>query len=292
MASTLIDRQFIELIAPRQSTQDLDGDFAKFEERYRLFLGHDTVISITDNPMSHLSFMASEMIDILGLPVRPENVIVHLNTFHRKTDARFQPGKEQNEQDLDILLGHALHLGIRTLLCVSGDGSDKFPSLEPQDLGFDPKAVLRVTSVQLMEYIRIAYPGRFTCGVAFNQYEPALEEMEKLERKRQAGAAFIITQPVSMNVESDSRIAEANRNLDAMMEFADRNGMQVILEAWMSRKLAHLMPECVGVDIRFGDFDPWANLKAMKARYPDRKFYMSMIFGEQGLQQALEVVGT
>ena len=55
--------------------------------------------------------------------------------------------------------------------------------------------------------------------------------------------------------------------------------------------MAHLMPECVGVDIHFGDFDPWANLKAMKARYSDRKFYFSMIFGEQGLKQALEMIG-
>ncbi|MBN2200822.1 methylenetetrahydrofolate reductase [bacterium] len=291
MSSTLIDRQFMELIAPRQDTQDLDGDFAKFEERYRLFLEHDTVISITDNPMSHLSFMAPEMIDVLGLPVRPENAIVHLNTFHRKTDEKFEPGKEQNEQDLDILLQHALRLGIRYLLCVSGDGSDKFPSLEPQDLGFDPRTVKRVTSVQLMEYIGGAYPGRFTCGVAFNQYEPAREEMEKLERKHQAGAGFIITQPVSMKGESDARIVEANRNLDAMMKYADQNGMQVILEAWMSKKLAHLMPECVGVDIRFGDFDPWANLRDMHARYPDRKCYFSMIFGEQGLIKALEAIG-
>jgi methylenetetrahydrofolate reductase (NADPH) len=291
MASTLIDKQFMELIAPRQDTQDLDGDFAKFESRYRLFLEQDMVISITDNPMSHLSFMGPEMIDVLELPIRPENVIVHLNTFHRKTDEKYEPGKEQNEQDLDILLQHARHLGIRYLLCVSGDGSEKFPSLEPQDLGYDPQAVKRVTSVQLVEYIQRAYPGHFTCGVAFNQYEPGPEEMEKLERKRAAGAEFIITQPVSVNGDSDDRIVEANRNLDAMLKFADRHNMQVILEAWMSQKLAHLMPECVGVDIRFGNFEPWDNLKAMRSMYPERKNYFSMIFGEQGLKRVQEVIG-
>jgi methylenetetrahydrofolate reductase (NADPH) len=291
MASTLIDKQFMELLTPRQDTRDLDGDFAKFETRYRLFLDHDMMISITDNPMSHLSFMAPEIIDVLGLPVQPENVIVHLNTFHRKTDEPYDPAKEQNEQDLDILLRHAQRQGIRYLLCVSGDGSDKFPSLEPQDLGYDPQAVKRVTSVHLVEYIRREYSGHFTCGVAFNQYEPGPEEMEKLERKRAAGAEFIITQPVAVNGESDGRILEANRNLDAMLKFADRNNMQVILEAWMSQKLAHLMPECVGVDIHFGNFDPWENLKAMTTLYPERKFYFSMIFGEQGLKRMQEVVG-
>ncbi len=288
MPTTIIDRHFMELVAPRQDSQDLESDFRKFGERYKLFLSNDMVICITDNPMSHVSFMAPEIIDALELPVKTDNLIVHLNTFHRITGETYDPAREQNEQDIHILLQHAHQLGIKHLLCVSGDGSERLSRLQPQALGYDPELIQTVTSVQLIEHIRREYPGQFTCGAAFNHYEPAREELEKLERKLAAGASFIITQPVLMNGESDARIAAANKNLEEMLKIADANHIQVILEAWMSQKLAHLIPECVGVDIRFGIFDPWANLKAVRQRHPERKLYFSMIFGPQSLRQVQE----
>ena len=287
----LINRQLMELLTPKQNTSDTDADFAKFAERYRLFLDNDYAICITDNPMGNLSFTAAESIDAFELPVKAENLIIHLNTFHRKMNEKYDPSKEQNEQDLDILLQHALKLGAKYLLCVSGDGSERLPRLKPEDFGYDPAEVTTVTSIQLMKYIEQTYPGGFVMGVAYNQYEPVKEEMEKLERKFAAGAKFIITQPVASDASSDSRIISANESLAEMLKAADRAGVQVILEAWMSQKLAHLLPECVGYDINFGTWEPYANLAAMKAAYPGRRFYLSMIFGPQGMQKTEEIIG-
>ncbi|NPV71891.1 MAG: hypothetical protein HPY55_14895 [Firmicutes bacterium] len=287
---TRIKQHLMELLTPRQDSTDVEKDFEKFAERYQMFLENDYVICITDNPMGNLSYTAPEVIDALGLEVKSDNLIMHLNTFHRKTDEKYDPSKEQNEQDLDILLQHALELGIRKLLCVSGDGSERLPRVKPEHLGYDPEKVKVVTSVQLIEYIRKAYPGQFDIGVAFNHYEPAKDELEKLERKFGAGATFVITQPVAIDGRSDARIPEANRLLDQMLKVAGEAGVQVILEAWMSQKMANLLPECVGYDINFGEFEPYSNLKAMKEKYPDRKFYMSMIFGPQGLQKAESII--
>ncbi|MGE5483988.1 MAG: methylenetetrahydrofolate reductase [Ignavibacteriales bacterium] len=282
----IIGKYFMELLTPKQDSPDIEKDLDKFQERYRLFLDNDYVICITDNPMGNLSYTAPEVIDGFELPVNPENLMIHLNTFHRKTEDRYEPGKELNEQDLDILLQHAVKMGAKYLLCVSGDGSERLPRLRPEDLGYDPSVVKTVTSVQLIEYIKKAYPGKFTMGVAFNHYEPFKDEMEKLERKLAAGACFIITQPVVMNEATDPRIGVANKNLREMLEFADSRGIQVVLEAWMSQKMANLLPECVGYDINFGEFEPYSNLKAMREAFPGRKFYFSMIFGPQSLQKA------
>jgi methylenetetrahydrofolate reductase (NADPH) len=290
MATTVIDRHFMELVAPKQNAADLDGDCARFANRYRLFLEHNKVICITDNPMGRLSFMGPEIVPYLDLPVETGNIMVHLNTFHRKTDEQYDPAREQNEQDLDIILQHARALGIAHLLCVSGDGCQKFSRLKPEDLGLDPAAVKTVTSVELLRYIQAAYPGGFTCGAAFNQYEPAREEMEKLERKLEAGAAFIVTQPVVVDAANDARIATANANLERMLALSDERGTQVILEAWMSSKYTPLMSECVGYDINFGGFDPWANLHNLRRLYPERRLYLSMIFGPKSMQRVEEMI--
>jgi methylenetetrahydrofolate reductase (NADPH) len=284
MPSPIIDKHCIELVTPRQDSQDLDTDMMKFDERYRLFMEKDMAICITDNPLGNLSFMGPEIIDAMELPVKGENIVVHLNTFHRKTDEAWDPAREQNEQDLDIILQHAQTLGIQYLLCVSGDGSERLPRLNPEDLDYNPDKVKTITSVQLMEHIYDNYSG-FICGVAFNQYEPADEELEKLQRKFDAGARFIITQPVAMDTASDPRIGEANKTLEAMLKMADDNDVQVILEAWISKKLAPLMAECVGYDIHFGDFDPWHNLQEIRNRYSERMLYLSMVFGPKTLRK-------
>ena len=291
MLESKIGRHLVELTAPKQKSDDSAKDFEKFQERYEMFLERDYIISITDNPMGNLSYMAPEIIEAFGLRVNPENLLIHLNTFHRKTEEKYAPGKEQNEQDLDILLQHAIALEAKYLLCVTGDGSERLPRLKPDDLGHDPREVQTVTSTQLMAYINKAYPGRFTLGVAFNQYEPEKEELEKLGRKLAAGASFIITQPVVMNEGSDPRISTANKTLRAMMKIAEGAKVQVILGVWMSLKLAYLMPQCVGCDIDFGGFEPYANLRAITEAYPERKYYLGMIFGPQGLQKAEALLG-
>ncbi len=290
MAVTHLDKHFMELLAPKQNAADVEADFEKFQARYELFLQRDYVICVTDNPMGNLSYMATEMIDAFALPVKADNLMMHLNTFHRKTAAQYVPGKEQNEQDLDILLQHAAHLGIKYLLVVSGDGSERLPRLKPEDLGYDAAKVQTITSVQLIEYIKKQYPGQFEIGVAFNHYEPLQEELEKLERKLAAGATFLITQPVSLIESPDARIAAANQNLDKMFAFADQAKIQVVLEAWMSQKLAHLMPECIGQDLDFGDFEPFRNLQAIRQAFHERKIYFSMIFGQQLLDKVEDLL--
>jgi len=125
-------------------------------------------------------FRQNEIISYLELAVDPENLLIHLNSFHRKID-------------LDEFLSTCSRLGVKYLLCVSGDGSPRLPRLEPADLAMNCNTV---TSVELIKYIHAEYPGCFTIGAAFNHYDPLEDELDKLGRKRDAGAEFVITQPV------------------------------------------------------------------------------------------------
>ncbi|NLW08964.1 MAG: hypothetical protein GX036_03775 [Firmicutes bacterium] len=291
MVTTRIDKDLFELLAVKHNVEDFEGEMEKFAERYQLFLENDLVISVPDNPMSHLSYMGTEMIEALDLPVEPEKFVLHLNTFHRKTGEKYDPAKDQNEQDFDILVGHAAALGIKYILCISGDGSERLPRLQPEDLGYDPEKTKTVTSVQLLEYLGREYPGVFILGAAFNQYEPLEAEMEKLRRKIAAGAAFIITQPVVLIESGDPALTMANNNLRELMKYADGHGVQVILGAWMSAKMAYLIPECIGFDVDFGDYSPDENLKVIRRTYPERRLYYSMVFTAKRLQQIQAIAG-
>jgi methylenetetrahydrofolate reductase (NADPH) len=120
-----------------------------------------------------------------------------------------------------------------------------------------------VTSVELLRYIDREHPGRFTCGVAFNPYEPQDAELEKMKRKVEAGASFIITQPI---IGRDER-------LDALAPF----GLPVVLDAWMSKKL-HLLSECVGHEIPEGTpYDPMENLRELRRNYADYGLYLAIL---------------
>jgi methylenetetrahydrofolate reductase (NADPH) len=173
--------------------------------------------------------------------------MVHINTFH--------PRKE-----FDEILGTFKDAGGRHLLVVSGDGSQRLHRLEPDEVGIDCKTV---TSVELIRYIDREFPGRFTCGVAFNPYEPQDAELEKMKRKAAAGAAFIITQPI---IGRDDRLA-------GLAPF----GLPVTLDAWMSKKL-HLLSECVGHEIPEGTpYDPLENLRDLRRNYPDYGLYLAIL---------------
>ena len=286
-----IGRHLVELQTPAQNSRDVERDFQKFQDRYLMFAATGCVISITDNSLGRLSFTAPEVLEALGVPVDPESLELHLNTFHRKSSFVFEPGKEQNEQDLDILLQHAMFLGARYLLCVSGDGSERLPRLKPEDLGNDPAVLQAVTSVELLKYVEARYPWRFTMGVAYNQYEPLDHEISKLRRKIAAGARFLATQPVIMKTDSDRRLELAKESLSEMMAVAHASAVQVILEGWMSKKLSHLLPKCVGYDIDFGDFNPEPNLAAMRECHPECNCYLTMVFGKKTLDRALSIIG-
>lgn len=237
----------VEILTPKQDSEKLDTDLERFAKKYRRVMEEGYVACITDNPMGHLSFQATEVIPELELPVEPEQLVIHLNTFHTR-------------EHLDEILSTARDMGAKYILAISGDGSERLPKLTGDSIGVD---VETVTSVELLQFIEREYPGVFHCGVAFNPYEPQDHELEKMKKKIDAGAQFIITQPV---IARDERVF-------ALAEF----GKPTIIDAWMSKKL-HLLSECVGYEIpEDTPYDPLANLKELTTHYPDAGLYLALL---------------
>jgi len=248
----------IEIVTPKLDAPDIEAELAKFGEKYRAALGAGWVVCLTDNPMGHLSVPAMDAIAELGLPVRPDRLCIHLNTFHTK-------------KDLDATLRAVHDAGGRDLLIVSGDGSPRMHRLEPGEIGIP---CLTVTSVELLRYIDREFPGAFRCGVAFNPYEPQESELAKMGRKIDAGARFVITQPI---IGRDERVVPLRRF-----------GRPVVLDAWMSKKL-HLLGECVGTPIPEGTpYDPIQNLKDLHACFPDFGLYLALL----GFKTQFPLLGT
>jgi methylenetetrahydrofolate reductase (NADPH) len=237
----------IEVVTPKQNTEDLDGDLAKFADKYTQVMDAGHVVCITDNPMGRLSFQATDIIPELGLPVKPSQLSVHLNTFHTR-------------DELHKILDTCANWGAKDVLVISGDGNERLPKLAPASIGLTCNSV---TAVELVAYIRKTYPGVFSLGVAFNPYEPPEHEMEKMHRKIEAGAEFICTQPV---LGRDDRVL----GLAAL-------GLPVFVECWMSKKL-HLLSECVGYTIpEDTPYDPMANLKELQGIYEGCGMYLAML---------------
>ena len=242
------DRPYIiELLTPRQSDDDFEKKLELFAHRYRKILASDAIVSICDNPLGNIHFTAMEVVGFLGLPLDPECTLLHLNSFHRKVD-------------FDLFLRYAREKGLKHLLVVSGDGGPRLARLEPSELGLDTPTA---TSVELLRYIEREHGGFFTCGVAFNQYEPLKEEREKLHRKLDAGARFIVTQPV---IAADSHV-----------EGLRIEGVPVFVGAWMSRHIDPLC-ECIGVKKpAYADYDPDFNLARIHSRFPSWGIYLAQI---------------
>ena len=240
----------VEVLPPKQDSEKLEKDLEIFSNKYLRVMDSGYYACITDNAMGLLSFQGTEMIEELDLPVMSEQVIIHLNTFHTK-------------DDLDNILNICKTKGIRYLLIITGDGSERLPKLQPSDVG--AADVESVTSVELLKYINREYPDTFVLGVAFNPYEPEEHEFEKMERKIKTGATFIITQP----------LIEKNEIVDRLIEKYPE--IQVIVEAWMSRKL-HLLSEAVGYEIPENtEFDPISTLKILHKLYPECGVYLSLL---------------
>lgn len=247
--SSNYDMFHVEVLPPRQDAEDLEVRLDRFTTRYKRVLDAGYCACITDNAMGNMSFQGPEIIEEYDLPVKSENVMIHLNTFHSK-------------KVLDRILESCIDLGIRYLLVVSGDGNVRFPKLSPRDLGVE--GVSSVTSVELLHYIEREYPGEFINGVAFNPYEPEEEEFAKMERKLAAGAGFIITQP----------LIGKNSVVDKLIGMTD---IPVMVEVWMSTKL-HLLSECVGYDIpENSEYDPIAMLSLLQKEYPAGGVYLAMM---------------
>jgi methylenetetrahydrofolate reductase (NADPH) len=237
---------YVELLTPKQSSADLDADLESFAAKFHRILDGGCAVSIPDNPLGVVHFQAMETLPELGLQAPPERLMVHVNTFHTR-------------ESLDNTLTAAERAGVRQLLVVTGDGGERLPKLSPAALG---AAGNSVTSVELLRYIRSRFPGVFTLGVAYNQYEPPDHELEKMRRKIAAGAEFICTQPV---IGRDERALAARQF-----------GVPVILDAWMSRKL-HLLSRCVGYEIREDTpYDPVENFRTLRRSCGDCGIYLAL----------------
>lgn len=242
----------VEILPPKQETEKLMDDLQLFTDKYNRVMESGYCACITDNAMGNLAFQGHEMIAELGLSVNPEQVMIHLNTFH-------------TPENLHEILDTCKSLGIKYLLVISGDGSDRLPKLQPSDLGDSALGAQSVTSVELLSYIKRCYPDDFVLGVAFNPYEPPEHEFAKLERKLAAGASFIITQP----------LIERNARVDEML--AVHPDIPVVVEAWMSKKL-HLLSDAVGYPIPEDTaFDPIATLVELHKLYPNCGVYLSLL---------------
>jgi len=240
----------VEILPPKQETEKLESDLELFTTKFSRVMNSGYCACITDNAMGNLAFQGTEMIEELGLAPREDLVMIHLNTFHTKVA-------------LDGILASCRNLGIRNLLVVSGDGSDRLPRLLPREIG--ASGVAAVTSVELLRYIANEHPGFFNLGVAFNPYEPEEPEFEKMERKLAAGAAFVITQPV----------IGLHPGVQKLME--KYPALPVVVEAWMSKKL-ELLSEAVGYEIPQGQaYDPIENLRELHRIYPSCGVYLSLL---------------
>jgi methylenetetrahydrofolate reductase (NADPH) len=242
-----VSRYIVELLTPRQSEEDFESKLEIFKKRYIRILGRGAMASVPDNPLGNLHFTAMEVLGFLELPVDPEKTLLHLNTFHRK-------------KDVETFLGEARDRGLKRLLVVSGDGGPRLSKLEPEDIGADSKSV---TSIEMLEFIGREYPGVFTCGVAFNQYEPREDEARKLERKIEAGARFIITQPLI--------------GRDETLRFLGGKGLPVWIGAWMSRRVDLL---CQCIDRSFDPVMNWdaeENLNLLRGCFPDCGLYLAQL---------------
>lgn len=242
----------VEILPPKQAItiEKLHDGLKRFANKYNRVMEDGRCACITDNAMGLLAFQGPEVIEELNLKVNPEQVMIHLNTFHTK-------------ENLDEILDSCMTMGIKYLLIVTGDGSDRLPKLQPHDIGAE--GVESVTSVELTQYILREYPGKFVIGVAFNPYEPEEHEFAKLDRKIDAGATFIITQP----------IIEQNEVVDMLL--INYPSMPTIVEAWMSKKLG-LLSDAVGYEIPEETvFDPIATLGELHRLYPGCGVYLSLL---------------
>ncbi|PKM65653.1 MAG: hypothetical protein CVU94_08285 [Firmicutes bacterium HGW-Firmicutes-19] len=240
----------VEILPPKQESTKLLADLDVFKEKYLRVMDSGYCACITDNAMGLMAFQGHEIIEEMNLPVHPDQIMIHLNTFHTKAD-------------LDNILRCCKNLGIESLLVITGDGSDRLPKLQPSDI--DESDIEAVTSVELLRYIQRVYPDTFVLGVAFNPYEPSDHEFAKLKRKIKAGASFIITQP----------IIEQNTQVDRLL--AEYPNIPVTVEAWMSKKLS-LLSDAIGYKISEDtQFDPIATLEMLHQTYPQCGVYLSLV---------------
>ncbi len=127
-------------------------------------------------------------------------------------------------------------------------------SIELRDLSVDPKKIVT--------------------GAAFNPYNPMPLELNRMQQKIDAGAKYVVTQPIIGKDDNVDRLKELN--------------IAVVVEAWMSNNI-DLLYKSVGKkrDEKAEKYDPLENLKALHAYYPECSVYLSMLSFKQVWQEIL-----
>ena len=154
----------VEILPPKQDSEKLEADLELFAEKYNRVMASGYCACITDNAMGYISFQGTEVLEELELDVYPEQIMIHLNTFHTK-------------DDLHNILDFCKSKSIKYILVISGDGNERLPRLQPSDVRADGN-VQAVTSVELLKYIGEEYPDTFILGVAIDPYEAPEHEFE------------------------------------------------------------------------------------------------------------------
>ena len=248
-----------ELLSPKRSADDqIENLLDRFAERYERIIDSGCGISIPDNPMGQPRLGALESIDLRGLSVDPEKVVMNLNTFHTKTE-------------LDGLLERAAKANLKYILVVRGDGGPLLPKLDAKSIGGKRSVA---TSIDLIRYINTQYPDQFITGAAFNPYKPMPFELNRMKQKIDAGARYSVTQPIIGKDETVDKLKDLN--------------IAVVVEAWMSNNI-DLLYKSVGKekDETAEKYDPIENLKALHEFYPECCVYLSMLSFKQDWQKIL-----
>jgi methylenetetrahydrofolate reductase (NADPH) len=236
----------------------MEGFLDRFAERYRRIVDAGCGLSIPDNPMGQPRLSALESIHLRGLSVDPAKVVMNLNTFHTKSE-------------LDGLLQNAAKANLKYLLVIRGDGGPMLSKLDPKSIGGKLSVA---SSIDLIRYINTEYSDQFITGAAFNPYNPMPFELNRMRQKIDAGAKYVVTQPIIGKDENVYRLKDFN--------------IAVVVEAWMSNNI-DLLYKSVGKekDEKAEQYDPLENLKALHENYPQCCVYLSMLSFKKNWQDIL-----
>lgn len=249
----------VEILTPKRTGSGIDRKAAyQFAERYFRIMDLGLGLSVPDNPMGQPRLSVLEMVEFCDLPVPPGRIVMNLNTFHAK-------------DELDKILENAARLGIEYILVVRGDGGPLLSKLDAKSIG---GARSIATSIDLIRYINNAYSGTFKTGAAYNQYNAMPFESNRLTQKIDAGARFVITQPV---IGRDEQV-------NALFE----HQVPVVVEAWMSQNIELFLKSVrSSAPAVTADFNPADNLQVLHTAYPRCPIYLSMLGFRQSWQKIL-----
>jgi 5,10-methylenetetrahydrofolate reductase len=254
----------VELLSPKRTAGDkIEGFLNRFSDRYRRIIDAGCGISIPDNPMGQPRLGALESIALAGLSVDPEMVMMNLNTFHTKSQ-------------LDALLRRAAKANLKYILVVRGDGGPLLPKIDPKSIGGKLNVA---TSIELIRYINTEYPDQFITGAAFNPYNTMPFELNRMKKKIDAGAKYVVTQPIIGKDENVDRLKDLN--------------VDVVVEAWMSNNI-DLLYKSIGkqIDEKAESYDPIENLKVLHESYRGCCVYLSMLSFKEDLGEILPRLST